>query len=224
MPSDFLPRGEGPLFDWLSNFATSVESDAGALGISDDQKNEFLAFYNRWVAARQAKIGAKSAYEGAVASQASAEREVVADVRELVAFLQKSAATTDETRRELRITVLKSGRSPVDAPATFPLLSVSVKGPMQHDLKFVDSATSHRKAKPTGVQGCEVRRQIVESGEAPPTNPGEMPFLALATRTPFTVTHTAGSAGKTAFYAARWTNPKGETGSWGKIVSLTIAG
>ena len=45
---------------------------------------------------------------------------------------------------------------------------------------------------------------------------------ALGSATPYLQPHDAGNAGKTACYALRWENTRGETGPWSDVVSATI--
>jgi hypothetical protein len=49
-----------------------------------------------------------------------------------------------------------------------------------------------------------------------------MHYLALDTRTPYTVEFEAADAGKTAYYMLRWISPRGETGPWSQTVTGTI--
>jgi hypothetical protein len=48
-------------------------------------------------------------------------------------------------------------------------------------LMYSDVATPTRKARPFGVQGCEVYVAVADN---PPTNPKEYRFVAFCTRTP----------------------------------------
>ena len=49
-----------------------------------------------------------------------------------------------------------------------------------------------------------------------------MHYLALDTRTPYTVEFEATDAGKTAYYMLRWISTRAETGPWSATVSGTI--
>ena len=86
---------------------------------------------------------------------------------------------------------------------------------------FVDSATPGSKAKPPGVEGCQLWLFI---GTTPPTDVSQMRYTATDTKTPYRFDFEPGDAGKTAYWWLRWVNTKGEVGPWSAVVSATITG
>ncbi len=90
---------------------------------------------------------------------------------------------------------------------------------LRHVIVFVDELTPTRKAKPAGVMGAEV---WVKVGDPAPTDPSELTFLSLDTRTPYTADYAGGDANKVAHYMLRWVNTRGEKGPWSETASATI--
>ena len=84
---------------------------------------------------------------------------------------------------------------------------------------FADEAAPTRKAKPAGVMGAEI---WVKIGDPAPTDPGQLSFLSVDTRTPYTADFTGEDAGQTAHYMLRWVTTTGEKGPWSETASATI--
>lgn len=90
---------------------------------------------------------------------------------------------------------------------------------LQHTIHFTDESTPTRRAKPAGVIGAEV---WVKVDGPPPVDPGELEFLAVDTRAPYTRDYAGPQGGKPAHYMLRWVNSKGETGPWSETATATI--
>jgi len=67
--------------------------------------------------------------------------------------------------------------------------------------------------------GCEIREQI---GGTRPLDPNAMAFLAMDTRTPYNAVFEPGDVGKTAWFAFRWVNTRGETGPWSEVFEAIV--
>ena len=91
---------------------------------------------------------------------------------------------------------------------------------LQQTLRFVDSATPTRKAKPAGVLGAEIWNKI---GTTPPTGEGDLRFVAVDTNAPFIMSFDAADGGKTNYVWMRWVSPTGERGPWSEQAQATIA-
>lgn len=72
------------------------------------------------------------------------------------------------------------------------------------------------------------RRAITERSSArcvkgpPPVDPGELTFLAVDTRAPYTRDYDGAQGSKPAHYMLRWVNSRGEVGPWSATVTATI--
>jgi hypothetical protein len=89
---------------------------------------------------------------------------------------------------------------------------------MEHFISVRDSESKHA-AKPPHVIGFQIYRLI--GGKTEPAYE-DMQFVAMATRSPYTVVYTSEQRGQMVFYATRWVNTRGETGPWSEIVSAII--
>ena len=140
-------------------------------------------------------------------------------LRALVRRLQASAAVSDAEREALGITVPDLGATAAATPTTRPLCQVDARQRLQHTINFTDEATPTRRAKPAGVMGAQIWLKI---GPTPPVDPGELTFLAVDTRSPYTADFDGEDGGKQAHYMLRWVNTRGETGPWSETATATI--
>ena len=92
---------------------------------------------------------------------------------------------------------------------------------LSHKIEFRDESTPTSRAKPAGVAGCELYLFI---GTTAPTGPEAMHLQAVDKSTPYLMEFDSADAGKTAFWAMRWVNTRGEHGPWSATVSATIPG
>ncbi len=101
-------------------------------------------------------------------------------------------------------------------------MTVDFSKRLRHTLRYVDEATPTRRARPRGVIGAEVWVKVTTPGDPPPSDPGELTFLLLRTRTPAVAAFTGPDGGKTAHYMLRWLSTRGEAGPWSETASATI--
>ena len=66
---------------------------------------------------------------------------------------------------------------------------------LQHTIHFADESTPTSKAKPAGAMGAEIWVKVAPAGDPPPADPGELTFLAVDTRTPYTTDFDGADAG-----------------------------
>ena len=105
-------------------------------------------------------------------------------------------------------------------PTTAPICTIECGNRLQQTLRFVDSATPTRKAKPAGALGVEIWNKV---GTTPPTGEGDLRFVAVDTNAPYVMNFPAEDGGKTNYVWMRWVSPTGERGPWSEQAQATIA-
>ena len=196
--ADFLPENDADLVGWTTNFVTYASANLVALGLSATDMAPVAAQQAAYNTTFNANIAAQNAAQSAAQAKNAARASLEEVLRILVRKIQANAAITNAQRESLGISLRGMGRSPVGTPTT---------------------PTS--KAKPEGVLGCEI---WVKIGGAAPTDPSELHFLGLDTRTPYTIEYGGEDTGKTAHYMARWSSTRAEQGPWSETASATIGG
>lgn len=132
--------------------------------------------------------------------------------------LQASPSVSDAERAALGITVADPGGAPL-GPPTRKAKPAGV--PLTRDGRFAsncDVVASSVK----GVLGAEIWVNILPVGQPTPTDPASFNFVALDTRTPYTLDFAGADGGKNANYLLRWVNPTGEKGPWSETATATI--
>ena len=216
---DFIPSSDADFDAWLQNFVDYVVANAGGLGATPAQVTSLQTAKTDWDAKYPASTTAQAASNAAVQAKADSRAGAELFVRPFVGMLQSNTAVTDAQRQSLGITVRSTSRTAVGAPSTRPIGSVDTSQRLRHTIVFVDELSPTSRAKPDGVQGCEIWTKI---GDAVPAGPSDVHYLALDTRTPYVAEFEAGDGGKTAHYMMRWISTRGEPGPWSQTVSATI--
>lgn len=218
MTTDYIPSADAELSAWLDNFVKYANANLASLGVVaadvtplQDALTDWDGKYADHVSAQAAAAGAREAKE---ASRATA----VSIARLLAQRIQTNPNVQNSDRQSLGMNVRSTTRTATAAPTSRPVATVDTRQRLQHTISFVDENTPGSRAKPAGVSGCEVWMKI---GTAP-TDPSELTFLAIDTRSPYTAVFDGADGGKIAHYMLRWVNTRGERGPWSQTVSATI--
>jgi hypothetical protein len=217
--ADYIPAADATFQAWQANFLSYASANAAALGLTPADLTPLTAAQTGWASAFPAHIAAVNNAKAAKQTKDEARAAYVALVRPLVRKLQASSVVSDAEKAALGITVAATP-TPIGPPTTMPLVSVECGNRLQHTLRFVDSASPTRKAKPAGVLGAEIWNKV---GETPPAGEGDLRFVAVDTAAPYVVNFDAAEGGKTAYYWLRWVSPTGERGPWSEQAAATIA-
>jgi len=115
---------------------------------------------------------------------------------------------------------VRQNSAPIGAPTTAPICSIECGNRLQQTLRFVDSATPTKKAKPAGAMGVEIWNKV---GTTPPAGAAELRFVAVDTNAPYLMSFDSADGGKTNYVWMRWVSPTGERGPWSEQAQATIA-
>ena len=217
--SDYIPDSDADFLTWLNNFVNYGNLNLAQLHLVAADYNPFLGLREQFTDALSNNEAAQANARGARVAKDNLRDHIEELIRPLVGRLQGTAGVTDEQRENLGITVRSTTRSRVAAPTTRPVATIDTRQRLEHTIIFVDELTPSSKAKPPGVQGCEIYTKV---GGAPPADPSELTYLATDTRTPYVVDFEGTQGGQIAYYMLRWVSTRGETGPWSQTVSATI--
>ena len=217
--ADYIPSSDADFDAWTRNFVENVVTNAAALGLSPAQVTSLQGGQTDWGAKYPASNAAQAAVNSAVQAKNDSRSGYQYLIRSLANIMQSSPQVTDAQRQSLGINVRSTTRTAAAAPTSKPVATVDTNQRLRHTINFVDELTPTSRAKPDGAQGCEIWMKV---GDPAPAGPKDVHYLALDTRTPYTVEFDAADAGKTAYYMLRWISTRAEPGPWSATVSGTI--
>lgn len=218
---DYIPAPDADFNAWQINFITYASANLAGLGLVAGDLTPVTSQQLAWSIQYPAHITAQAGAQSARATKDATRILFEAAIRPLVARLQASPAVSDGERAALGITIPSPG-GPIGPPTTHPIIKLECGNRLQHTIHFVDSATPTKKAKPAGVLGAEIWIALTSVGSPTPTDPAVFSFVALDTRTPYTLDFLGVDGGKNAHYLLRWVNPKGDKGPWSETATATI--
>lgn len=217
--ADYIPGPDASFQAWQSNFVTYANANLAALGLVAADMVPITTNQTLWATAFPAHVAAVNAAKAAKQTKDEARAAYVAVIRPLVRRLQASPVVSDAEKSSLGITVAQTP-GPIGPPTTAPIATIECGNRLQQTLRFVDSATPTRKAKPAGVLGVEIWNKV---GTTPPASEADLRFVAVDTNAPYVMNFDLADGGKTNYVWMRWVSPTGERGPWSEQAQATIA-
>ena len=217
--ADYIPGPDASFQAWQANFVAYANANLASLGLVAADMAPITAAQGTWGSAFPGHIAAANAAKAAKQTKDEARATYVAVIRPLVRRLQASPLVSDADKASLGITVAQQPQ-PIGPPTTAPICTIECGNRLQQTLRFVDSATPTRKAKPAGAIGVEIWNKV---GTAPPAGETDLRFVAVDTNSPYVMSFTSDDGGKTNYVWMRWVSPTGERGPWSEQAQATIA-
>ena len=221
--SNYIPRADAEFNTWQNGFAGPAADFLINNLISEDLAIKLLNAQILWQATYAQHVQKQAAAAAATQQKDEARAAYEAAAREAARAIQGYPGATDADRAAMGITVRQTGRTPTPTPTSAPLARIEVRDRLRHTIRFTDSSSPTRRAKPKGTLGAELRLNLVHAGPPTPTDPNALQFLSLATDGSATAEFDSKDGGKTAVYMLRWVGPGGIAGPWSEPVSATVA-
>lgn len=151
-----------------------------------------------------------------------AEENFVPVYRELyTGWLKKNPLVTNEDLVIMGLPKRNTeGRQPAPVPFTWPLSLANTATPRRVRIDFGDSSFPHKRAKPAGVHGAEIRWTAI--GASRVVGLKDLVHSAFDTRTPFVLDFEEEERGHMLYFALRWENNRGEKGPFSPIQKAVI--
>lgn len=220
---NYIPTRLAERVTWMGNFQAYVNSNYAALGLSLTDATNISNAIDLFLNAYYISSVAETRTPATVADTQTKDNYAQLVVRPFAQLINASANTTDFQRAALQITIRATGKTPIPAPLTYPVLTPVNATPLNMKLKFQDSDAilTKVKAKPFGVAALELRQH---TGATPPATPDDAAFVGLITKSPFAVEQDPANIGQTAYYYGRWVTARGLVGPWSAVATMTVAG
>ena len=217
---DYIPSNDIKFDMWQQNLLDIIKENKVVWELKTDRVATLESKQAVWNAAHSKATNKNDRTLADIMGKTTALKDYKNELRGFVSeYLAKSSLVSNSDRTRMGLTVKSTTRTASPLPTTHPLAIVDFSVRMQHTLCLSDSATPLRKAKPTGIIGCEV---WVKIGGEPPKDATELSYTAICTSNYYLAKYSGNQAGLTVYYWLRWVNTRGERGPWSHTISSMI--
>lgn len=225
MANSYIPVADGPCNDWLSNFSTLITAAPTDYGLTSGDASTIAAAVDAYSDAYALTVDPATRTSPAIAAKDAAKSAALVVVRPFAMFINARAATTDEQRGDLGLTIRKTVPTPIPAPTTAPALSLVSLVPGLANLQYADPATPTSKAKPFGATGVQLYKAL---GTVPAIDPAQATFDAVYTKSPLQLPFAGGDVGKVCTVFARYVTRSGpagvaQVGPWSAPLTFNVS-
>lgn len=216
--SDFFPKRDAELLEWLKNFSSTLSAKAASWGVpalAAEGLAASLAAYETVFAAATGEAGTK-----ALVTEKNEKRDALkAELRNIKnKHIDYNDSVSDGDRERLGLHVWDKNPSPKGRPVSRPALEVVPTNNRQHSVTAAN-ITNGKKNRPDDAHGV---RFVWEIRDDAPENAEDLRHSEFRVKTHEVFDYNEGDRGKKVFYAACYENAKGEAGPWSDIVWAVI--
>jgi hypothetical protein len=218
--ADYIPPQDGPALTWLKNFAGKITLAPAVYQLTAGDAATIQAAVDEYEAAFDDANDPATRTPVTVALKDSTRNSAVQLARQYAGLIKPNAGISDASKIAAGVPPVNNSRSPINVPTSSPLLNIVVTTPGSQTIRYADSNTPDKGAKPFGAAQIQL---FVAIGTDAIEDADQAEFYGAFTKNPVGVAFTPGDDGKVATYFARWASRRGETGPWSLPVSMRIA-
>lgn len=220
MPTPYIPPTDSGLNTWAANFSAVIAASPATYGLATGDATAITSAYNLYHAAYLLATNPTTRTAPTVAAKDVQKAASLITFRQYAILIGANAGVSDMAKSAAGLTVRATGRTPIPAPGTAPILGFVGATPLVQTLKYSDTSTPTTKAKPFGALQLELWVDIQPIG-----TPGVLAnavFIGLQTKSPLAVNFLTANVGKVANYWGRWVTRRGLVGPWSALLSHAI--
>jgi hypothetical protein len=156
------------------------------------------------------------------AAMMTARKKFVPLYRKLyTGWLKSNPLVTDEDLVYMGLPRRSSGsRKPSALPLSWPVGFADTSTLRHITIAFGDSSAPHKKARPSGVHGAEIRWTVFDAPQVARLE--DLVYSSFDTHTPFRLDFKEEERGKVFCFTMRWENTRGGKGPFGPIQEVFI--
>ena len=216
----YIPNQDAKLNLWLDNFATLTSATPALYGLTSLQAANIASAVGAWTVAYAPTTSPSTKTAAAVSAKNTQKVTVLALVRPVAQTVSLNPGVESSDKIALGLNPRTSTPSPITPPTSNPVLTVQSASNLTVILRYRDSAASVSvKGKPYGARQCLVYFAV---SATPVTDPSQLAFYQVATKSPFVLSFGGANGGKQVYLAAKWSTIQGAVSPWSGIVSCTI--
>lgn len=220
MADSFIPTKEADAAAWMVTFAAGLSAAPGTYFISSPDAAAIQAEVDAFVDALAVVMDPAQRTTVTVAIKDGCRTSAEQICRQFASLIKYNSGISDADKIAVGVRPVNNSRSTVNVPGTSPLLNIIAATPSAQTLRYADSLTPDKAAKPFGATQIQI---FVAIGTAPVADPSAAQFYGAFTKNPVAVAFDAADDGKMATYFGRWASRRGDTGPFSLPVSMRIA-
>lgn len=213
MADSFIPAPDGLALTWFQTFAAGLSASPGTYGLGPADAANITAAVDAYAAAYAVALDPAQRTKVAVSNKDATRANAEALCRQVASLIKYNNGISDSDKVAVGVRPVNPSRSPINVPASSPLLNVIGATPGSQTVRYADSNSPDRPAKPFGAAQIQV---FVAVGTAPVADPDTAQFYGAFTKNPIAVGFDPADDGKVATYFARWASRRGDVGPWSR--------
>ncbi|MGN6368147.1 MAG: hypothetical protein ACTHN5_07805 [Phycisphaerae bacterium] len=214
----YIPSRDSLLDTWAANFATTIAANPAAAGLSAGDATTITTAQTNYHNAYTLLTNPATKTPTNVAAKNVAKASMLVTLRTYANLIQSNNGVTNPTKSALGLTIRSTGRTPIPAPGTVPILGLVGQQPGVATIKYSDTSTPTSKKKPYGALALQLAYQVAPTGSP---DPADASIISQVTKSPFAFNTPTGGLGKAVYLWGRWITRKGLVGPWSVALSFT---
>jgi hypothetical protein len=219
MGDNYIPARDGQALTWMQTFATGIAAAPATYQLTTAAAASISSAVDAYATAYAESQDPALRTTVIVATKDETRNTAEQLCRQYAILIKFNAGISDADKIAIGVRPVNPSRVPIGVPASSPLVSVIGATPGSQTLRFADTATPDKAAKPFGAVTLLL---FVAIGEEATSDPAAGRYVGSFTKNPVGVGFDAADAGKVATYFARWQSRRGEVGPWSGAVSMRI--
>lgn len=219
MAAPYIPPKDADFLAWSVNFSDLISAAPGTYGLVAGDATAIQNANNTYAAAQALVDSPATKTATTVAAKNAAKNAAIGIYRTYASQIRLNAGVSNADKLALGLNLPNNSPSPVPAPTSSPIIAIIGSTPGQHTIRFADSNTPDKRAKPQGVISLQLFRTLAVGAA---TNPDAALLLGAFTKQPLAVDYDAGDAGKVSTLWARWATRTGLVGPWSSAVTAIV--
>jgi hypothetical protein len=216
----YIPNRQADFTAWLANFSTLITAAPATYGLLAADATIIAGYNTTWVAAYTPVTSKNTKTAAAVAAKNTQYAALLPLIRAYAQQVSNNVGVSSAAKIALGLNPKTSTPSPISPPASTPVLLIQYTQLGQVVLRYRDSAASvSSKGKPYGVKRLRLLGGV---STTPVTDPTKLPFLTVATKSPFVLSTAGLVSGGTLYLSGQWETQRGQTSGYASIISVTV--
>jgi hypothetical protein len=220
MSAPYIPPKDADFANWLANFSTMITASPATYGLTAGDATTIAAQDTAFQAAYTLAVNPSTRTPATVAAKDAAKVTALGVVRPYAQRIANNAGVSPSNKVALGLNPRTNPPTPITAPTTNPIITIPSMIVLGLITRMRDSLASPSvKAKPAGAIAMEL---YAKTSATPITDPTQLVFIGLQTKSPFTISFDSSDGGKQAYIAGRWVTRTGLVGPWSAVVTATV--